>query len=465
MLSALPGWAIVVGFELDRVFPPGPPGLPFIGNLHQISIRDPWIKLNEWQRQYGPLYTLRVGPYPVVVVGTFEASHDLFDKRGRIYSSRPQFRSVKYLTKGLQPAAMPYDLKLKSHHRVYREMLDLKASQGYHNQEDIATRRLLYDIISPNGPSNVLGQFSPQVSSLLAYGERISDWTNYHTIEQQIRVLTQAVVMGGALVDVVPILNRLPRFLSQWKIQADECHKTTSKALSANAAAALQCEKSSWARAIRQSKHADDMSWEEFSYTVGELFQGGFVTLSFTLGTFLMICVTQGPPTVKAHNELQAVIGPDRLPQFEDPPKLSYLRAFIRELFRWRPVTPLGIPHLVTKNDQYQGYFISAQTAIIGNQGAMNMDRANPELPVAIFGFGRRVCPGQHIATDILTMTAARLLWAFEIIPTVDPGQIDTFRSALPGILYKAPDVKPIFRVRSERHAATITQEWLAVQE
>ena len=44
----------------------------------------------------------------------------------------------------------------------------------------------------------------------------------------------------------------------------------------------------------------------------------------------------------KAQAEIDAVVGPDRLPEFEDRPSLPYINAVIKELLRWHLVTPLG---------------------------------------------------------------------------------------------------------------------------
>jgi cytochrome P450 len=46
----------------------------------------------------------------------------------------------------------------------------------------------------------------------------------------------------------------------------------------------------------------------------------------------------------KAQAEIDAVVGPDRLPEFEDRPSLPYINAVIKELLRWNLVTPLGEP-------------------------------------------------------------------------------------------------------------------------
>ena len=44
----------------------------------------------------------------------------------------------------------------------------------------------------------------------------------------------------------------------------------------------------------------------------------------------------------KAQAEIDAVVGPSRLPDFDDRPSLPYINAIVKELMRWHPVTPLG---------------------------------------------------------------------------------------------------------------------------
>lgn len=60
----------------------------------------------------------------------------------------------------------------------------------------------------------------------------------------------------------------------------------------------------------------------------------------------------------KAQEEIDRVIGTDRLPGQEDRTSLPYIEAVYREVLRWRPVTPLGVPHSTTADDIYKGYFI-----------------------------------------------------------------------------------------------------------
>jgi cytochrome P450 len=47
----------------------------------------------------------------------------------------------------------------------------------------------------------------------------------------------------------------------------------------------------------------------------------------------------------KAQDQLDTVVGRDRLPTFEDLDSLPYIQATVKEMLRWQPVTPLGLSH------------------------------------------------------------------------------------------------------------------------
>ena len=69
----------------------------------------------------------------------------------------------------------------------------------------------------------------------------------------------------------------------------------------------------------------------------------------------------------KAQAELDAVVGPNRLPDFEDRDALVYVNAIIKEALRWQNVLPFVLPHMSLEDDEYRGYFIPAGTLLIPN--------------------------------------------------------------------------------------------------
>ena len=67
----------------------------------------------------------------------------------------------------------------------------------------------------------------------------------------------------------------------------------------------------------------------------------------------------------KAQEELDRVVGPNRLPSFEDHDKLVYIQAVTLECMRWIPVTPIALPHKTKKDDVYRGWGIPAGTMVL----------------------------------------------------------------------------------------------------
>ena len=69
----------------------------------------------------------------------------------------------------------------------------------------------------------------------------------------------------------------------------------------------------------------------------------------------------------KAQEELDRVVGSERLPEFEDRSSLPYLSALLKEVLRWHPVTPIGVPHRAVADDEYNGWYIPAGTIVTAN--------------------------------------------------------------------------------------------------
>ena len=69
----------------------------------------------------------------------------------------------------------------------------------------------------------------------------------------------------------------------------------------------------------------------------------------------------------KAQEELDRVVGHDRLPRNDDQGSLPYIDALVREVLRWQPVTPLAAPHRASADGEYRGYFIPKGTTILPN--------------------------------------------------------------------------------------------------
>ncbi len=60
----------------------------------------------------------------------------------------------------------------------------------------------------------------------------------------------------------------------------------------------------------------------------------------------------------KAKEEIDSVIGFERVVNFDDQPSLPYMEALYREVLRWKQVLPLSVAHASTLDDVYKGYYI-----------------------------------------------------------------------------------------------------------
>lgn len=69
----------------------------------------------------------------------------------------------------------------------------------------------------------------------------------------------------------------------------------------------------------------------------------------------------------KAQAELDTIVGPHRLPEFNDRDSLPYVCAVIKECMRWHAVAPLGGAHRLIQDDEYRGYLIPKGTLVIAN--------------------------------------------------------------------------------------------------
>lgn len=98
-----------------------------------------------------------------------------------------------------------------------------------------------------------------------------------------------------------------------------------------------------------------DLTDLELSTLAGSLFGAGSDTSSSTLISFILACCAFPESLQKAWDELDRVVGPDRTPDFEDEPNLSYVKAFVKEVLRWRSVAILGgQPHAPIRDEEYK---------------------------------------------------------------------------------------------------------------
>jgi len=191
----------------------------------------------------------------------------------------------------------------------------------------------------------------------------------------------------------------------------------------------------------------DQVKWAANSIVIG-----GTDTVISTLTTFFLAMTLYPEVQKKAQQEIDEVIGKDRLPCMADRDKLPYLGAVYKEVLRWQSIGPVGIPHYTCEDDTYMGYFIPKGSIVIANIWNIAHDENNYKDPMVfkperfikredytpeldphefVFGFGRRRCPGEGLADANVFIAMAMSLSVFniekakdengnEIIPSID---------------------------------------------
>ncbi|KAJ9630031.1 hypothetical protein H2204_008835 [Knufia peltigerae] len=264
---------------------------------------------------------------------------------------------------------------------------------------------------------------------------------------------------GLYLVDFLPILMYLPEWLAPFKQQAKKLHEIESsyfyslfREAEDKYRNAIAEDPPSFARQWLSKDDGYGLTWKEACYVVATLYGGGSGTTSLTMQNYCLAVCHFPEWQERLHDEVEKVVGPGRVPEFTDWGQLPLVRAFAKELLRWRPVVPSNLPHRAVKSDVYQGYYIPKGSLVWGNQWGMHRNEAmypngdsfcpdrwlRPEYPAtykepneqqptirrySAFGFGRRICPGYEIAERALFIQIASLAWACRICKKIKDGK------------------------------------------
>ncbi|KAF9817390.1 hypothetical protein IEO21_03444 [Rhodonia placenta] len=85
-----------------RPLPPGPRGVPLLGNIFQIPLENQFKMFTDWGNIYGDVVYAQLFQQPLVIIGSLRAAQELMEKRGAIYSDRPRFVLLQEIY-GLKP--------------------------------------------------------------------------------------------------------------------------------------------------------------------------------------------------------------------------------------------------------------------------------------------------------------------------------------------------------------------------
>ncbi|KAF4335762.1 oxidoreductase [Fusarium beomiforme] len=452
-------------------FPPGPRALPIVGNLHLLSQTKAFLQFSEWGRKYGTIIGLKLGPQNVVILNDYKHVQD-------------HIANDIMFTNDTHILFVPYGDSWRKLRKTLQGLLNIKAVDRLLPIQNAEAMQMMHQLLhSPDDWYDHVRRYSTSVILASVFGLRGPTFEHprvealYHVQDQ----LTRIAELGATPpVDVFPILQYLPDFLSPWRTWARNIRKE-HRALYFGLLRETQelvAEKKAPEDAfmVRLLKEQDTSGFddEHMAYIGGTLMEAGSDTTASTLLSFILAMALFPESLAKCQAEVDSICGAGRSPTFNDFESLTYLKAAMTETLRWRPVAAGGIPHALTQDDYYEGYYLPKGTILFANAWAIHRssdydapDQFYPERflnnkfgtvkdaalnsedkrrPIYGFGAGRRVCPGQRLAENSLVPSSPQgqnRVWAFDMRPAAEDID-DSMETGYTGGFLVAPKKFPV---------------------
>ncbi|KAH7883314.1 cytochrome P450 [Phlebopus sp. FC_14] len=411
------------GFPL----PPGPTPLPIIGSALSIDASKPWITYAKWAASYGDIFMMRVLNQNIIVVSAERIAKELLERRSRIYSDRPYLATREPYGWTFNFGWAAYGDKWRYQRRLFHQVFRADAAVEFRHLQLQKARKLAFDLLNvPGSYALHLQRFTAAVIMSIVYDYDI-DPHHDHLVELFERgnsfAMEALTPEKSAIVSNFPFVLSLPDWFPVLNIghQASVSTKCAVEMITRPFDYAYTREAQGVPstamvpKLLRAAEGADD-----FAHHLEIIKETSATTFSTTtLHSFVLAMVLYPEVQKRAQAEIDKVVGRDRLPNFDDRSSLPYVEAVLKEILRFYPVAPLGIPHATTTDDVFDGYFIPKGSTIVANIWAMTRDEDTYPDPHSFkperflidgkvtdytctssiaFGFGRRICPGRYNA-------------------------------------------------------------------
>ncbi|TFK20110.1 cytochrome P450 98A3 [Coprinopsis marcescibilis] len=479
--------------------PPGPKRYPLVGNLLQMPQVYPWIVYDKWGKEYGDLTYLEVMGQRIIICNNVASISHIFEKRAVNTSERLWMPIFDLLKLDWAFPFMNYTPFWKLHRRDFHQHL---GPMQIHVYRPIIKNQLFKHlremIANPDDFRNQTRSFLGLTIMRIGYGINDAKYNENLIVKAQAvnQGFSEASIAGRYLVNYLPILKLVPAWFpgAAWRRHLDsvgrisqEVSRVPFKEAKERVQNGVSDEHPSVVRGLIDALPAEsDPSYEERAIVARNVAAIGYIAGSDTSlsGVYGMILALGMHPEVlrKAQKELDSVVGPDRLPVPDDFEHCHYVQAIIKESARWHTVGPLSLPHISKNEDEYNGYFLPAGTVFLPNTWAVMHDPVRFPDPMAfkperyltkegkfnkevldpdfgVFGYGRRMCPGRFLSTDIHAYYTMLMIYIFNIGPRKDANGKEIplkYEIGSETICTPAPFLVDI-RPRSPKHAALVT--------
>ncbi|XP_071803788.1 cytochrome P450 2J5-like [Asterias amurensis] len=444
-------WAL----RRPRNLPPGPWEWPLLGSLPTLALAsgEPYEVFLKMSKKYGPIFTLSILGQRIVVVHGYDAIKDAFQNPS--LNDRPESHMITNMLDGSVGIA-------SASGKVWKEQRKLSLNVfknfgvGKSSFEDQIAReaeQLVYEMVNFKQKSfNPTKLFSTSVSTIIAsviFGKRY----DYDDPEFQ-KILAgigrnMELIGAGAAMQFLPVTKYLGFLPSMREMQSNITTTVNfTKNIIKNHVKEFNPDdmRDFMDMYINEMKEKEDqrvetvLSLNNLVSVINDLFVAGSETTATTLRWGLLYMMLHPEVQTRVQQEIDTVVGRNRMPKLSNKPDMPYTEAVILELQRLGNIVPLGVPHRASRDTSYRGYTLPKDCFIISNQWALHTDpelfpepeKFNPErflneagevfspdefIP---FGIGRRVCPGEQLAKMELFIFFTYLLHQFTFKKPVD---------------------------------------------
>ncbi|KIJ15177.1 hypothetical protein PAXINDRAFT_34612, partial [Paxillus involutus ATCC 200175] len=428
--------------------PPGPTPLPLLGNALSVNIEEPWKTYTEWQAMYGGLLYARLLDQEFVILNSQSDAVELLEKRSQIYSDRPFIATVEPYGLGCGFAFERYGDHWRLCRQIFHQTFCADSALTFRPMQLRRARQMIVNLIDkPDQYASHFSTFSAAVamSAVYDYEPIPRNDPMVHIVDSFTQAFIPAVTPEKALLlKFFPFLLHIPdwfpgssvkceaRTSYEWAIKMIETpYQHVQKRMEASQHPTFSMVSDHITRMQKcdephRSQYETALKHASASAIIGTVTDGGQTSSAIRVFTLAMV---ENPHVWKrAQAEIDASIGMDRFPDFDDRPSLSYVEAVLRETIRWQPVVPLGVPHAPSSSDIYEGFYIPKGMAMSRDEARYpNAEQFTPERFLTaggtltnddpaeyVFGFGRRRCPGRYTADASLWSAIVTMLASLE---------------------------------------------------
>ncbi|XP_047956643.1 cytochrome P450 71A1-like [Salvia hispanica] len=425
--------------QKPKLTPPGPPGLPLIGNFHQIDGQFQYKYFQRLSKQYGPVMLLKLGIRRLIVISSAEAVKEITKSNDAVFSRRPSVVAAKRLTYNHLDIGFSYNDTWREMRKISNlHLFSAKQVQSFHPilRDEVSK---MVEKIARDASSSTVVNFSDTSMSLLtnilsriAFG-KICEKDRFKDLLDE----TQHVLGGFFVEDYLPWLRWIDR-LSGMAAKLDKnfhnldffYQELIEEHMNPNRPKSMDGDFIDIMLRIKENGSSS------FAPTINhikgvlmDLVTGGSDTAAIAL-EWTMTALMEKPLVMKKlQEEIRRLGGKKDMINKQDIEQLSYLRAVVKESLRMYPPAPLLLPRETTNKCSVNGYEIEGGSMVYINAWAIGRDPATwenadefmPErfledgqIPELItFGFGRRGCPGMGMAIAELELALANLVYRF----------------------------------------------------